>query len=87
MTASSSGCPGQDRRQLTVGIFKCPGCGAEVEMFSDEQRRSCPGCGETVVRDQTPSCVMWCQHAKSCLGDERYAALMSVKAEPEDPVT
>ncbi len=31
-------CPGQDVRNLRVELHKCPGCGADVEIFSDESR-------------------------------------------------
>ena len=33
-----SKCPGQDMRKLRVDLYKCPNCGAEVEIFSDETR-------------------------------------------------
>ena len=32
----TSKCPGQDLRNLRVSLHKCPNCGAEVEIFSDE---------------------------------------------------
>jgi len=32
-------CPGQDMRNLRVSLHKCPGCGAEVEIFA----RQCLG--------------------------------------------
>ena len=31
-----SRCPGQDSRRLRAEIHKCPSCGHEVEIFSDE---------------------------------------------------
>ena len=63
-------CPGQDMRNLRVPVHKCPGCGAEVEIFSDEIRVKCQKCGTRVYRDQTPSCIDWCSHAWECLGEE-----------------
>lgn len=68
-------CPGQDMRNLRVSIHKCPNCGAEVEMFSDEIRIKCPKCGEKVYREQVPSCIDWCAKARECLGEERWKQL------------
>ena len=67
-----SNCPGQDARNLKVGLYKCPGCGYEVEIFSDETRIKCRKCGNYVYRDKIPSCIEWCSKAKECLGEERY---------------
>jgi hypothetical protein len=36
-----SKCPGQDSRNLRVSLHKCPNCGAEVEIFSDEIKVKC----------------------------------------------
>ena len=68
-------CPGQDMRKLRAAIYKCPSCGAEVEMFSDELRIKCRKCGEYVYKEQTPSCIDWCPSARQCLGEERWKAL------------
>jgi DNA-directed RNA polymerase subunit RPC12/RpoP len=68
-------CPGQDMRHLTVGLYKCPSCGHEVEIFSDELRVKCPACGEKVYRERTPSCIEWCSKARECLGEERWKEL------------
>ncbi len=51
------------------------GCGAEVEMFSDELRIKCRKCGEYVYKEKTPSCIEWCPAARQCLGEERWKAL------------
>ncbi len=48
-------CPGQDSRKLSVSIHKCPNCGNEVELFSDELRTKCHKCGQTVYREQAAS--------------------------------
>jgi DNA-directed RNA polymerase subunit RPC12/RpoP len=71
-----SRCPGQDMRNLRVALYKCPSCGAEVEMFSDEMKVKCPKCGAKVYREKTPSCVEWCASARQCLGEERWKELM-----------
>ena len=68
-------CPGQDMRNLRVAIYKCPSCGAEVEIFSDELRAKCQKCGKYVYKEKTPSCIDWCAAARQCLGEERWKAL------------
>ena len=61
-------CPGQDIRNLRAAMYKCPKCGAEVEMFSDELRIKCKKCGEYVYKEQTPSCIEWCPSAQAVPG-------------------
>ena len=68
-------CPGQDMRNLRVELIKCPKCGADVEIFSDEQRVRCPKCGNKINRGEVPSCVNWCAYARECLGEERWKQL------------
>jgi DNA-directed RNA polymerase subunit RPC12/RpoP len=68
-------CPGQDSRNLKVSLHKCPGCGAEVELFSDELKIKCRKCGTYVYKEKTPSCLEWCPAARQCLGEERWKAL------------
>ena len=72
-----SKCPGQDMRNLRVSVHKCPNCGAEVEIFSDELKVKCQKCGEKVYREQVPSCIDWCAKARQCLGEERWKELRS----------
>jgi len=69
-------CPGQDPRNLRAELHKCPKCGYEVEIFSDESSRKCPECGERVYREKTPSCIEWCASARQCLGEERWRQLI-----------
>jgi NADH pyrophosphatase NudC (nudix superfamily) len=71
----SGRCPGQDGRYLSVSLHRCPTCGSEVEMFSDETRVKCPTCGESVFKENTPSCIEWCAQARECLGEERWKAI------------
>jgi ribosomal protein S27AE len=86
-----SKCPGQDTRKLRVELHKCPKCGAEVEIFSDESRIKCQKCGTIVFREKIPTCVEWCSSARQCLGEERWLQLMGVAAKeptlecPEEP--
>jgi len=45
-------CPGQDRKAPpTPELFVCPGCGGNVEIWSDEAKRTCPSCKTQVIRD------------------------------------
>ncbi len=68
----SSVCPGQDSRKLRVSLYKCPGCGADVEIFSDEIKIRCQKCRQLVYREKMPSCIDWCASARQCLGEERW---------------
>jgi len=70
-----SRCPGQDGRNLRVELYKCPNCGAEVEIFSDEVKVKCHNCGEMVYKEKLPSCIDWCASARQCLGEERWKQL------------
>jgi DNA-directed RNA polymerase subunit RPC12/RpoP len=68
----SSVCPGQDSRKLRVSLYKCLGCGADVEIFSDEIKVRCQKCRKFVYREKMPSCIDWCASARQCLGEERW---------------
>ncbi len=68
-------CPGQDTRHLRVKLYKCPKCGAGVEIFSDEVSVRCQKCGEKVYSDMGPSCIDCCASARECLGEEKWQQL------------
>jgi len=70
-----SKCPGQNFGNLRASLHKCPKCGHEVEMFSDELRIRCKKCGTMVYKEKVPSCIDWCASARQCLGEERWKAL------------
>lgn len=70
-----SRCPGQNIRNLRVKLYKCPKCGAGVEIFSDELMVRCQKCGEKVYSERAPSCIEWCASARQCLGEERWRQL------------
>ena len=72
-------CPGQDMRNLRVSVHKCPECGTEVEIFSDELRQKCRKCGTMVYKEKVPSCIDWCASARQCLGEERWKALQGIE--------
>ena len=71
----NSQCPGQDSRNLRAALYKCPNCGAMVEIFSDELKFRCRKCGQYVYREKTPSCIEWCASARQCIGEERWRQL------------
>ncbi len=77
MIIMSSQCPGQDDRNLRVELYKCPNCGAEVEIFSDELKVKCPKCGKYIHKEKIPSCIDWCASARQCLGEEIWKELKS----------
>lgn len=68
-------CPGQDNRNLRGELYKCPNCGAEVELFSNEVKVKCYQCGKMLHREMLPSCINWCASARRCLGEKRWRQL------------
>jgi hypothetical protein len=72
-------CPGAaNLRTPTLAIRKCPQCGEEVELFSNDVSVKCSRCGFEVYND-IASCVQWCRYAKECVGTELYNRLMAQK--------
>jgi DNA-directed RNA polymerase subunit RPC12/RpoP len=65
-------CPGSKFfKQPVPEAIKCPGCGREAEIWSDERQAVCPDCGKCVRRKIGQSCLDWCAFAKDCtLGKE-----------------
>jgi len=75
-------CPGAaNLRTPTLAIKKCPQCGEEVELFSNDISVKC-SCGFVVYND-IASCVQWCKHAKECVGEEMYNKLVKQKPVPD----
>ena len=63
------GCPGsKDLKQPYPDVVLCKGCGAELEVWSDEKSVLCQKCGEAHCRESGQSCVDWCSHARECVG-------------------
>ena len=66
-------CPGQDPRYWKFdAIFDavCPNCGAAVEFFKDETRRTCKKCGNKVLNPKMDfGCAAHCKFAAQCFGD------------------
>jgi predicted RNA-binding Zn-ribbon protein involved in translation (DUF1610 family) len=73
-------CPGAKlARQPEPEIFKCPSCGYEVEIWTDEFSRSCRKCGTLVTKNVGLSCIEWCSRAEECVGETLYAQYMARK--------
>ncbi len=67
-------CSDRDRK-LRLGLYKCPNCGAQLEIFSDEVAVGCYECGDPVYRDGTaPPCIDWCASARQCLEEESHSS-------------
>lgn len=46
-------CPGDDpMKKRFPESFECPKCGAEVEIWSDEESGKCSGCKEVINRSE-----------------------------------
>ena len=74
-------CPGSSTfAQPKIDLVKCPGCGEDVEVWSDEPTGQCTNCGRTATRSSTQSCMDWCKHAQECLGDEKYKQYQDMKS-------
>ncbi|MBM4136188.1 MAG: transposase [Nitrospira sp.] len=61
-------------RTPALTIKRCPECGEEVELFSDDTEVVCKKCGFTIYND-IESCIQWCKYAKECVGEELYNKL------------
>jgi predicted RNA-binding Zn-ribbon protein involved in translation (DUF1610 family) len=73
-------CPGsQIFSQPKPENIKCPFCGEEIEIWTDEVKAKCPNCKKAVTREQGQSCLDWCKYAKECVGDELYNKYMKNK--------
>jgi len=72
-------CPGTiNIRTPTIEIKKCPECGEEVEIFSDEMKAVCENCGFIIYND-LQSCIEWCRYARECIGEELYSRLKKIE--------
>jgi hypothetical protein len=75
-------CPGSiNLRTPTLTIKKCPQCGDEVEVFSNDVSVKCSGCGFEVFND-IMSCIQWCKYAKECVGEATYNKLVGGRKTP-----
>lgn len=59
-------CPGLSQfMRPKPEYIKCPHCGGQVEIWSDEEKTECGNCGATVKRG-VQSCLDWCEYADQC---------------------
>ncbi len=75
-------CPGSKKfKEPQPENLKCPSCGREVEMWTDEIQRACPHCKKIILRKQEgATCLDWCRYAKECVGQDTYDNYMQNKA-------
>ena len=75
-------CPGAAAISGTpeLNLKECPSCGAEIEIFTNEQDTVCPSCGRVIYNDIL-SCVKWCDLAVDCVGEEKFNAMMGGQKE------
>jgi len=79
------GCPGsQNIKQPHPEIFRCQGCGSEIEIWSDEASVKCSKCGKEFLRPAGQSCLDWCRFAKECVGRDAYDKYKNQKKGGED---
>ncbi|MFZ5649860.1 MAG: hypothetical protein ACOY4I_03255 [Bacillota bacterium] len=71
-------CPGSLAGTPTLKIKKCPECGSDVEIFSNDVKVECERCGFAVYND-VESCVQYCKYAKLCVGEELYKKLKRIR--------
>jgi len=76
-----SQCPvAANLRTPTLSIQKCPQCGEEVEIFSNDLKVPCSRCGFVIFND-IQSCIQWCRYAEECIGPELYQKMKGQKKE------
>ena len=75
-------CPGSIAiKSPTPEDVACPGCGAQVEVWTHEIKADCPNCHTPVFRERRPSCIDWCKFADQCFDPQTLAQL---KGSPAD---
>lgn len=73
-------CPGSQKfKNPQPENIKCPCCGSQVEIWTDEVSAICASCGKKVARGEDQSCLDWCRYAKDCVGQEIYNRYMKNK--------
>lgn len=83
--AEEGKCPGsEDIRRPRPEYLRCPSCGEEVEVWTDELEGKCGECGATVSKDGYMSCIEWCEKAEECLGKEKYNQMIRQKKSADE---
>jgi len=74
---SPATCPGLSQfKRPKPEYIKCPNCGGQVEIWSDEEETECDNCGATAKRG-VQSCLDWCEYADQCKGIVREKKIES----------
>lgn len=75
-------CPGSLKfKEPKAENIKCPNCGYEAEIWSDEVQISCPKCKYKILRAiEGASCLDWCKEAERCIGKDAYERYRQNKA-------
>lgn len=74
-------CPGSEKiKKPRPENMRCPSCGGEVEVWTDEIQAICPKCKNTVIRPQQQTCLDWCSYARECAGAQKYTLYMDNKS-------
>jgi len=67
MSKDPASCPGISQfMRPTPSYLKCPKCGGDIEIWSDENEAQCQSCGTLVSRGMLQSCLNWCEFADKC---------------------
>jgi hypothetical protein len=66
--------------QPKIELVRCPHCGGDAEIWSDEVEGDCPECHRKFMRTHKPSCADWCKYARECLGEETYKKYQNAKS-------
>ena len=78
----AEGCQGKPRTP-TIIEKTCPQCGNIIELFSIDTQMPCEHCG-FIAHNDSLRCVQWCAHAKECVGEEMYNAMMEIAARQKE---
>jgi DNA-directed RNA polymerase subunit RPC12/RpoP len=75
------GCPGsQHFKSPEPRDIRCPACGFEAEIWTDELEVVCKACGSLIRQGKGQSCIDWCSRARECIGAVAYAKYMEGKS-------
>lgn len=61
-------CPGiKSLLRPTMKYIKCPDCGDDIEIWSDETETKCLSCGKLYqIPEEGASCLVYCDYADQC---------------------
>lgn len=66
-------CPGSQKFKAPYPeVIKCPSCGAELEIWSDEAETRCEKCGIAARRSSGQCCLDWCKYARKCVDPDKF---------------